>query len=148
MPTNLYGPGDNFHPEHSHVLPALIRKFHEAKIRGDAAVTLWGSGTPRREFLHCDDLAEACLRLLEIYDSHELVNVGCGEDITIAGLATLVKAATGFDGAIHWDTSMPDGTPRKLLDVRRIRSLGWRPEIGLAEGIASAYRWFLDNTQA
>jgi GDP-L-fucose synthase len=147
MPTNLYGPGDNFHPQHSHVLPALIRKFHEAKVRGDAAVTLWGTGTPRREFLHCDDLAEACLLLLEIYDSPELINVGCGEDITIADLANLVKAATGFDGAIHWDTSMPDGTPRKLLDVRRIYALGWRPKISLAEGIASTYRWFLDHPQ-
>jgi GDP-L-fucose synthase len=147
MPTNLYGPGDNFHPQHSHVLPALIRKFHEAKVRGDAAVTLWGTGTPRREFLHCDDLAEACLLLLEIYDSPELINVGCGEDITIADLANLVKAATGFRGAIHWDTSMPDGTPRKLLDVRRIYALGWRPKISLAEGIASTYRWFLDHPQ-
>lgn len=145
MPTNLYGPGDNFHPEHSHVLPAMIRKFHQAKTRGDQQVTLWGSGKPRREFLHCDDLAEACLHLLEVYDAPEPINVGCGKDLTIAELAETVKNAVGFQGNIAWDTSMPDGTPRKLLDVTRINALGWRPRIPLDQGIASTYQWFLQH---
>jgi GDP-L-fucose synthase len=142
MPTNLYGPNDNYHPEHSHVLPALIRKFHEARIRGDASVTLWGTGTPRREFLHSDDLAAACLLLLERHSSADLINIGCGEDITIAELAELVQTTTGFSGRIEWDPSMPDGTPRKLLDVSRIFALGWRPRIRLEDGIPSAYDWF------
>lgn len=145
MPTNLYGPGDNFHPDHSHVLPALIRKFHQAKTHNHSHVTLWGSGTPRREFLHSDDLAQACLLLLEKYDAPEPINVGCGEDVTIAELAALVQKAVGFHGEIRWDTSMPDGTPRKLLDISRISALGWRPRIPLHQGIAEVYQWFLES---
>jgi len=139
MPTNLYGPGDNFDLQTSHVLPALIRRFHEAKETGAGAVTLWGTGSPRRELLHVDDLAAACLRLLDVYDDPEHVNVGVGEDVTIAELASLIADAVGYEGAIEWDTSKPDGTPRKLLDVQRMKSLGWEPAIGLREGIASTY---------
>lgn len=142
MPTNLYGPGDNFDLATSHVLPALIRRMHEAKESGAPSVTLWGSGTPRREFLHVDDLARACVHLLETYDEPEPINVGTGEDIAIRDLATLVADVVGYDGAIEWDTSKPDGTPRKLLDVSRITALGWRPEIGLREGITATYEWF------
>lgn len=145
MPTNLYGPRDNFDPESSHVLPALIRKFHEAKVNGLKCVRLWGSGQPRREFLHADDLARACLILLERWSSEEIVNVGTGEDLTITDLAAIIREVVGFDGEIAWDTSMPDGTPRKLLDVSRMRSLGWEPQIGLEEGIRSTYQWFLEN---
>jgi GDP-L-fucose synthase len=139
MPTNLYGPGDNFDLQTSHVLPALIRRFHEAKESGAPSVTLWGTGSPRREFLHVDDLATACLRLLDVYDDPEHVNVGVGEDVTIAELAGLIADVVGYSGELEWDSSKPDGTPRKLLDVQRMRSLGWEPVIGLREGIESTY---------
>jgi GDP-L-fucose synthase len=142
MPTNLYGPGDNYDPESSHVLPALIRRFHEAALDGAPSVTLWGTGSPRREFLHVDDLAAACLRLLDGYDEAEHINVGVGEDVTIAELAGLVADVVGYSGELEWDTSKPDGTPRKLLDVTRMKSLGWEPAIGLREGIASTYEGF------
>lgn len=145
MPTNLYGPGDNFDPETSHVLPALIRRFHEAARDGRPEVVLWGSGTPRREFLHSDDLARACLLLLRAYDGDAPVNVGCGEDLTIAELAALIADITGFTGRIAWDTSKPDGTPRKLLDVTRLRELGFTPRIGLREGISATYQWWLHS---
>jgi GDP-L-fucose synthase len=143
MPTNLYGPGDNFDLENSHVLPALIRKFHEAKIEGRREVVIWGTGSPRREFLHVDDLASAAVHLMLNYDEPEIVNVGSGEDITIADLARLVQREVGFEGQLAFDSSKPDGAPRKLLDVGRLRDLGWRPGIGLAAGIASTYAWFL-----
>jgi GDP-L-fucose synthase len=139
MPTNLYGPGDNFDPETSHVLPALIRRFHEAAAAGAPEVTLWGTGTPRREFLHVDDLAAACALLLRVYDAEEPVNIGCGTDLTIRELAETVREVTGYRGRIAWDTTRPDGTPRKLLDVSRLRALGWQPRIGLREGIAAVY---------
>jgi GDP-L-fucose synthase len=145
MPTNLYGPGDNFDLETSHVLPALLRRFHAAKAAGAPSVTLWGTGSPRREFLHVDDLARACLHLLETYDAPEPINVGVGEDIPIRDLAALVASVVGYDGAVEWDTSRPDGTPRKLLDVSRITALGWCPEIGLRDGITATYKWFLAN---
>ncbi|MFF7033940.1 GDP-L-fucose synthase family protein [Streptomyces griseus] len=143
MPTNLYGPGDNFDLETSHVLPALIRRFHEARRDGAAEVTLWGSGSPRREFLHVDDLAAACVRLLEAYDGDEPVNIGCGEDLTIRELAETVRDVTGYQGRIGWDTSKPDGTPRKLLDVTRLSSLGFKPQIPLRDGVARTYAWWL-----
>jgi GDP-L-fucose synthase len=142
MPTNLYGIGDNFHPENSHVLPAMIRRFHEAKVSSADSVTLWGSGNPRREFLHVDDLASACIFLLEKYDGDVPLNVGCGEDITIKQLAVTVAQAVGFNGTLLWDDSKPDGTPRKLLDTTRINLLGWHPTIGLEDGITSTYNWF------
>lgn len=145
MPTNMYGPNDNYDLNGSHVLPALIRKFHTAKVTGAAHVTLWGTGTPRREFLHSDDLAEACLMLLEKYESGEIINVGSGEDLPIADLAQLVQEATEFKGRIVWDTTQPDGTPRKLMDGSRIRAMGWKPRIPLAQGIREAYRWYLEN---
>jgi GDP-L-fucose synthase len=145
MPTNLYGPGDNFDLTTSHVLPALIRKFHEAKQARRDSVAVWGSGTPRREFLHVDDLADALLFLMASYDSAEIINVGWGEDVTIAELAALVRDVVGFDGEIELDRSKPDGTPRKLLDVTKITRLGWKPRISLADGIRSTYRWFLDH---
>ncbi|WP_448320636.1 GDP-L-fucose synthase family protein [Streptomyces sp. CO7] len=145
MPTNLYGPGDNFDLETSHVLPALVRRFHEARESGADHVTLWGSGSPRREFLHVDDLASACVRLLETYDGDEPVNVGCGEDLTIRALAETVAEVTGFSGEIRWDTTKPDGTPRKLLDVSRLNGLGWKPSIALRDGIAATYRWWLSE---
>ncbi|MCX4450855.1 GDP-L-fucose synthase family protein [Streptomyces sp. NPDC058369] len=143
MPTNLYGPGDSFDLETSHVLPALIRRFHEARASGAPAVTLWGSGNPRREFLHVDDLAAACVLLLERYDDDAPVNVGCGEDLTIRELAQLVAEVTSYQGEIVWDTGKPDGTPRKLLDVSRLASLGFAPRIPLREGIADTYTWWL-----
>lgn len=143
MPTNLYGPGDNFHLANSHVLPALIRKFHEAKATGAGEVVVWGSGTPRREFLHVDDLADACVFLMQRYDDERIVNVGVGEDVSILELATLVQRVVGFEGRIVLDASKPDGTPRKLLDVSRINALGWRARIGLEDGIRETYRWFL-----
>jgi GDP-L-fucose synthase len=145
MPTNLYGPGDNFALETSHVLPALIRRFHDAWESGAGSVTLWGSGTPRREFLHVDDCARACLFLLEHYDEPEPVNVGMGEDVSIGELAELVADVVGYTGGIDWDTSKPDGTPRKLLDVSRLVALGWKPEIRLEDGIRSTYQWYVDN---
>ncbi|MGW1203800.1 GDP-L-fucose synthase family protein [Streptomyces cyaneofuscatus] len=143
MPTNLYGPGDNFDLETSHVLPALIRRFHEAQRDGAPEVTLWGSGSPRREFLHVDDLAAACVRLLEAYDGDAPVNIGCGEDLTIRELAETIADVTGYQGRIGWDTSKPDGAPRKLLDVSRLTSLGFKPQIPLRDGIARTYAWWL-----
>ena len=145
MPTNLYGPGDNFDLQTSHVLPALIRKFHEAKAVGASTVTIWGSGTPRREFLHVDDLADALCFLMTDYESPEIINVGCGEDVTIAELAGIVRDVVGFDGEIVLDRSKPDGTPRKLLDVSKMTGLGWKPRIALRDGIRSTYRWFLEH---
>jgi GDP-L-fucose synthase len=149
MPTNLYGPGDNYDLQSSHVLPALIRKFHEARVRGDTTVTIWGSGTPRREFLHVDDLADAAVFLMRHHSSEQIVNVGYGEDISILELAETVAAIVGFDGAIVTDTSKPDGTPRKLLDVSRLADAGWQARIPLREGIASTYRdWLRDDATA
>ncbi|WP_299538493.1 GDP-L-fucose synthase [uncultured Streptomyces sp.] len=148
MPTNLYGPGDNFDLETSHVLPALIRRFHEAGRDGAPSVTLWGSGSPRREFLHVDDLAAACALLLERYDGDEPVNIGCGEDLPISELAALVSEVTGYRGEIVWDTTKPDGTPRKLLDVDRLTALGFTPRIPLRDGIARTYAWWLEHTAA
>ncbi|WP_406491952.1 GDP-L-fucose synthase [Streptomyces sp. NBC_00846] len=145
MPTNLYGPGDNFDLETSHVLPALIRRFHEARRDGSPTVTLWGSGSPRREFLHVDDLADACLLLLERYDGDEPVNIGCGQDLTIRELAETVKNVTHYQGSIAWDKSKPDGTPRKLLDVSRLTGLGFAPRIPLRDGIARTYAWWLEQ---
>jgi GDP-L-fucose synthase len=145
MPTNLYGPNDNFDLHTSHVLPALIRKVHEAKQGGANEVSVWGSGTPRREFLHVDDLADACFFLLENYDSPEIVNIGCGEDVSIKELAETVCEVLGFEGSLVFDTSKPDGTPRKLMHVGRLLALGWKPRIGLKEGIRDAYEWFLKN---
>ncbi len=145
MPTNLYGPEDNFDLETSHVLPALLHKFHRAKEEAAPNVTLWGTGSPYREFLHVDDLAQACLFLLENYDSPDLVNVGCGEDITIRELAELVGRVVGFPGKIQWDTTKPDGTPRKLLDVSRLTQLGWKASIPLEEGLRTTYQWWLDH---
>jgi len=145
MPTNLYGPGDNFDLTGSHVLPALMRKFHEGKERGEPAVVVWGSGTPRREFLHVDDMADASVFLLGREDFSDMVNVGVGSDLTIRALAERIADVVGYRGEIRFDTSMPDGTPRKLLDVSRLRSLGWRPRIDLREGIADTYRWFLEH---
>jgi GDP-L-fucose synthase len=145
MPTNLYGPNDNFDLETSHVLAALLRKAHEAKTRKDRKLTVWGSGKPRREFLHVDDLASACALLLEQYDSPEIINVGCGEDISIRDLAELICDVVGFDGELTWDANKPDGTPRKLLDVTKLRAFGWKPAIPLRDGIARTYEWFLAN---
>jgi GDP-L-fucose synthase len=147
MPTNLYGPGDNFDLASSHVIPALIRKFHEAKESGAAEVVVWGSGTPRREFLHVDDLADACVFLMRVYDGSDIVNVGWGEDLTIGELAERVGDAVGFRGKIVFDASKPDGTPRKLLDVSRLTALGWRPKIALREGLADAYRWYVEQAR-
>ncbi len=160
MPTNLYGPGDNYHPTHSHVIPALLRKFHEAKLRGDTTVTVWGTGTPRREFLYSDDMADACVFLMNLPDDRyrallgsdettsgrfepPLVNIGVGEDVTIAELAATVAQVVGYGGGIRYDTSKPDGTPRKLMDVGLLRSAGWQASTGLKEGLAVAYREFV-----
>ena len=145
MPTNLYGPNDNFDLLASHVLPALVRKAHIAKEEKAPELVVWGSGQPRREFLHVDDLADACLFLLEKYDSPEIINVGCGEDISIRELAELIRDIVGFKGKLAWDTTKPDGTPRKLLDVSKIHALGWRHKIGLRDGIKRTYEWFLEN---
>ncbi|HWK51811.1 MAG TPA: GDP-L-fucose synthase, partial [Steroidobacter sp.] len=145
MPTNLYGPGDNFDLQKSHVLPALIRKFHDAKVAGQQTVIVWGTGTPRREFLHVDDLADACVFLMEHYESEQPVNIGWGEDISIRELAMLVQEVVGHAGELQFDTSKPDGTPRKLLNVSRLNALGWKPKISLREGIAATYRWFLEH---
>ena len=148
MPTNLYGPGDNFDLEKSHVLPALLRKFHEAKEKGVPSVQVWGTGKPRREFLHVDDLADACVFLMHKYDSSEIINVGCGEDISIGEVASLIRETVGYRGEIVFDTSKPDGTPRKLLDVSRLTALGWRPRIPLREGLADFYRAYLSSIPA
>ena len=145
MPTNLYGPNDNFDLHTSHVLPALIRKVHEAKQGGAKEVSVWGSGTPRREFLHVDDLADACFFLLENYDSPEIVNIGCGEDVSIKELAETVCEVLGFEGSLVFDTSKPDGTPRKLMNIGRLLALGWKPRVNLKEGIRDAHEWFLKN---
>ena len=146
MPTNLYGPGDNFDLQNSHVLPALVRRFHEAKVRGDDRVAIWGTGAPRREFLHVDDLADAVLYLLQSYDAEPIVNIGWGEDITIHELAELVLSVIGYSGRLEFDSSKPDGTPRKLLDVTRLTNLGWKPRISLEAGIAQTYAWFKEHS--
>ncbi len=143
MPTNLYGINDNYHPEHSHVLPALIRRFHEAKVKGLKEVIIWGTGSPKREFLFADDLAEACLFLMDNYSEKEIINIGCGEDISIKKLAELIKEIIGYTGNMAFDNTKPDGTPRKLLDVSKIHSLGWHHKISLTEGIKTAYDDFL-----
>ena len=143
MPTNLYGPCDNFDLEGSHVLPALLRKVHEAKMRNERQVVLWGTGTPRREFLHADDLADALRFLIESYDSPEIINVGCGEDVTIRELAEIVLDVVGFEAELVFDATKPDGTPRKMLDITRLRKLGWNPRISLRDGIRQTYEWFL-----
>lgn len=145
MPTNLYGPNDNYDLQNSHVLPAMIRKFHEAKTRGDQSMELWGTGSPMREFLYADDLAEACLFLMETYNESELVNIGTGVDVTIKELAQTVQQIVGFSGTIQWDTNRPDGTPRKLMDVSKLHGLGWKHHIELAQGIQLAYQDFLAN---
>jgi GDP-L-fucose synthase len=147
MPTNLYGPGDNFDLQNSHVLPALIRKFHEARQQGQATVAVWGSGQPRREFLHVDDLADAALFLMQHYDAAEIINVGTGEDLTITELAQRVARVTGFTGEIQYDRSKPDGTPRKLLDVSRLHALGWRHRIALEEGVRQTYAWYRQHAK-
>jgi GDP-L-fucose synthase len=146
MPTNLYGPGDNFDLQNSHVLPALIRRIHEAKVRGDESVTVWGTGTPRREFLHVDDLAAAVLYLLQMYEGEAIVNIGWGQDVTIRELVGIVMSVIGYSGRLIFDSSKPDGTPRKLLDVSRLTALGWQPRIALEEGIAKTYAWFKDHS--
>lgn len=145
MPTNLYGPNDNFDLESSHVLPAMIRKFHEAKLAGAPQVTLWGTGTPRREFLHVDDLATAIVYLMQTYDGSEIVNIGTGEDVTIKELAELIKKEVGYEGEIVWDTTKPDGTPRKWLDVSKLHALSWKHSIALQDGIRGTYSWYLDR---
>ena len=147
LPTNLYGPGDNFDLETSHVLPALLRKFHAARESGSNEVTVWGSGTPRREFLYVDDLADALCFLMERYDSPEIINVGCGEDVTIAELAALVAEVVGFRGELVFDRSKPDGTPRKLLDVGKLRELGWQARTPLADGLRATYEWYRANAK-
>lgn len=145
MPTNLYGPGDNFNLRNSHVLPALIRKFHEAKERGEPTVEVWGTGAPRREFLHVDDLSDACLFLMDNYSGDSTVNVGVGEDLSIAELASLISEVVGYEGRIYYDDSKPDGTPRKLLDVSKLSRLGWRAKIPLRKGVEQTYRWFVNH---
>jgi len=147
MPTNLYGPEDNFDPETSHVLPALIGKFHRAKVGDEKTVTLWGTGNPYREFLHVDDMAEACLFLMENYESPGLINVGCGTDLRIRELAEMIGKVVGFTGGIAWDSSKPDGTPRKLLDVSRLAKLGWKSRISLEDGLRSTYAWWLSQNE-
>jgi len=145
MPTNMYGPGDKFDLENSHVLPSIIRKLHDSKTQGNSSVTLWGTGSPKREFLHSDDLGRACLFLLENYDGDVAINVGVGEDISIMDLAEMIQGIVDFQGEISWDKSKPDGTPRKLLDASRIAALGWKPEVKLESGIRSTYDWYLVN---
>ena len=145
MPTNLYGPNDNFHPNHSHVIPGMMRRFHEAKVSGRDTLAVWGTGNPRREFLYVDDLSEALLLMMEQYNDKQIVNVGTGEDVTIKELAAMMAAVVGFKGEILFDTSKPDGTPRKVLDVSRIRSLGWVPKTHILDGLAAAYRWAVDG---
>ncbi|XP_073278675.1 probable GDP-L-fucose synthase 1 [Primulina huaijiensis] len=148
MPTNLYGPNDNFHPENSHVLPALLRRFHEAKTNNVGEVVVWGSGTPLREFLHVDDLADALVFMMENYSGLEHVNVGSGKEVSIKELAGLIKEVVGYQGKIVWDSSKPDGTPRKLMDSSKLASLGWEPKISLKEGLEDTYRWYLKNVVA
>ncbi len=148
MPTNLYGPGDNFDLDSSHVLPALLRKFHEAKEMGAPEVTVWGSGTPKREFMHVDDLADACVYLMDNYESSEIINVGTGEDVSIRELAEMVGEVVGYEGRIVFDTSKPDGTPRKLLDVSRLAQTGWRASISLRDGVEATYGWYVDTVAA
>jgi GDP-L-fucose synthase len=148
MPTNLYGPGDNYHPEHSHVPAALIRRFHEAKMRGDERVTVWGTGKPMREFLHVDDLADGCVFVMQHYSDQGFLNIGTGQDLTIAEFATTVKDVVGFGGELAFDPSRPDGTPRKLLDMSRLHALGWRAKTKLRDGLVTSYAWFLDNVAA
>ena len=148
MPTNLYGPGDNYHPENSHVIPALIRRFHEAKVSVKPGVTIWGTGTPRREFLHVDDLAAACFHLLDLDDPPDWVNVGVGDDVTILELATLIAKTVGYNGEILTDPTKPDGTPRKLMDVSRLKGTGWAPVIGFEDGLAGAYQDFLSKLES
>ena len=145
MPTNLYGPGDNYHPENSHVIPGMIRRFHEAKERGDQTVTIWGSGTPKREFLHTDDLAAACFHLMTLENPPDWANVGVGQDLTIFELADLIAKTVGFEGEILTDPSKPDGTPRKLLDISTIKETGWAPQVDFSKGLAAAYRDFLST---
>jgi GDP-L-fucose synthase len=145
MPTNLYGYNDNYHPENSHVLPALIRKFHEAKVSGAASVSIWGSGSPKREFLFADDLADACYFLMQTYNEPNLINIGTGEDLSIRDLALVIKEVIGFEGELSFDTSKPDGTPRKLMDVSKLHALGWKHQIELKQGIALAYQDFLSK---
>jgi GDP-L-fucose synthase len=147
MPTNLYGPGDNFDLTDSHVLPALIRRFHDAKLRDDASVVVWGTGTPRREFLHVDDLADAVVFLLKSYDDERIINIGWGQDVTIRELAEIVMSITAYKGSLVFDSSKPDGTPRKLLDVSRLNEIGWRPRIPLREGVESTYAWFREHAR-
>jgi len=147
MPTNLYGPGDNYHPEYSHVVAALIRRFHEAKLSGATSVAVWGTGTPRREFLYVDDMADACMHLMKTYSDSELVNIGTGEDITIADFARLIATVVGYRGEISFDISRPDGTPQKLLDVNRLAKLGWRARTSLPDGIRLAYQAYLNETK-
>lgn len=146
MPTNVYGPYDNFNPETSHVLPGLIYKFHKAKTEKLPEVVLWGTGSPRREFIHSDDLAEACAFLMREYDDFDIVNVGTGEDVVIRDLAETIRQAVGFQGKIVWDTSYPDGTPRKLLDISRIKNMGWSPRVSLPEGIRTSYEWYQNHS--
>ena len=145
MPTNLYGPGDNFHPENSHVMPGLIRRFHEAKENNDPTVTCWGDGSPMREFLHVDDLAEACYTCMQKYEEGGHINVGTGEDVTIKELSETIAEVVGYEGEIVWDTSKPNGTPRKVMNVDRMKALGWEPKVQLKDGIESAYKWYLEN---
>ena len=145
MPTNLYGINDNFHPENSHVLPALIRRFHEAKLADSESVSIWGTGNPRREFLHSDDLADAVLFLMENYNDSEIVNVGCGEDQTIKVLAETIREVVGYSGSLEFDSSRPDGTPQKMLDISKIRVLGWTPEIPLKNGLEQVYQWYIEQ---
>jgi len=148
MPTNLYGPNDNYHPQNSHVMPALIRRFHEAKMTALSEVVAWGTGRPQREFLHADDLADACAFLLQLEDPPDLVNVGCGTDVTIRELVEMVAEVVGYKGQIVWDKSKPDGTPRKLLDTTRLNQLGWQPQISLKDGLAHTYASFLKEMQS
>ncbi|MGR0185232.1 GDP-L-fucose synthase family protein [Azospirillum aestuarii] len=145
MPSNLYGPGDHFDPEGSHAIPGMIRRFHDAKMEQAPSVTLWGTGTPRREFLYVDDMADACLHLMERYDGEDIINVGPGEDIAIGDLARLIRNVVGYEGALTQDLSKPDGHPRKLMDVSRLFATGWRPKVGLEEGLSRTYAWFLEN---
>jgi GDP-L-fucose synthase len=145
MPTNLYGPEDNFHPEHSHVIPALLRRFHEAKISAASEVMIWGTGKPRREFLYVDDLAEACFVLMEKYNEQFPINIGTGLDLSISELVSKIKDVVGYEGEINFDPSMPDGMPRKVLEVSKIKALGWEPKVTLSNGLKSAYEWAVDH---